>query len=83
MKRRWLKDIRRNLKLTQKDVAKKLAISRSHYACIENGIKNPSIELAGKLSDLMNFDFGRFKSDLLKETSHFKNTSKGNDFNGI
>jgi len=64
-KRDWLKKIRKELSLSQTDVAKELNISRSHYACIENGIRNPSMKLAERISELLKFDFSRFKNSLL------------------
>lgn len=35
--RKYLKDARTNLGLSQSDVAKKLGISANYYSCIENG----------------------------------------------
>jgi len=64
-KRLWLKDIRKKLSLTQMEISEKLGISRSHYAGIENGIKNPSMELAENLSDYMGFDLNKFKRNIL------------------
>ena len=45
MKRAELKAFRTSNGLTQKDVAEKLGISTSHYACIEQGTHNPSTKL--------------------------------------
>jgi transcriptional regulator with XRE-family HTH domain len=72
MKRNWLREIRKNLKLTQQDVAKNLSISRSQYSCIENGVRNPSIEVAIKLSEFMNFDLSIFKNNFVEQKNHFK-----------
>lgn len=65
MRRDWLRKIRKKMGFTQIEISEKLGISRSHYAAIENGIKNPSIEVAGKLSDIMRFDFNKFKRNAL------------------
>lgn len=35
--RKYLRDARTNLGLSQSDVAKKLGISANYYSCIENG----------------------------------------------
>lgn len=35
--RKYLKEARANLNLSQNDVAKKLGISANYYSCIENG----------------------------------------------
>ena len=45
MKRAELKAFRMSRGFTQKDVAKMLGISTSHYACIEQGTHNPSTKL--------------------------------------
>lgn len=45
MKRAELKAFRMSKGFTQNDVAEMLGISTSHYACIEQGTHNPSIEL--------------------------------------
>lgn len=45
MKRAELKAFRMSNGFTQKDVAKMLGISTSHYACIEQGTHNPSTKL--------------------------------------
>lgn len=38
-----LKDMRRKLKLSQKDVAKELNVSRGYVSNIERGVRKPSI----------------------------------------
>ena len=45
MKRAELKAFRTSKGLTQKDVAKMLGISTSHYACIEQGTHNASTKI--------------------------------------
>ena len=45
MKRAELTAFRLSKGLTQKDVAKVLGISTSHYACIEQGTHNPSTKI--------------------------------------
>lgn len=44
-----LKKARKKMRLSQKDVAKKLGISRSMYTLIENGNRNPSIKVLKKM----------------------------------
>lgn len=44
-----LKKARKKMGLSQKDVAKKLGISRSMYTLIENGKRNPSIKVLKKM----------------------------------
>lgn len=50
-----LKSLRIQLGLTQEYVASELSISRSAYTNIENGNKNPSLELGLKIKILFNY----------------------------
>ncbi|NLY11817.1 MAG: helix-turn-helix transcriptional regulator [Firmicutes bacterium] len=43
-------------KLTQAEVAKAVGISRSHYTLIENGKRNPSLEVALRIANKVNCD---------------------------
>ncbi len=56
MKRIWLKELRKQKNLTQGDVAFKATISRIHYTLIENGTRNPSSEVAGKIAKFLKFN---------------------------
>lgn len=60
--RTWLRDIRIKLNLTQKVIAEELKITRTYYSNIENGHKNPSLSLAIKISNFLNFDLENFKN---------------------
>lgn len=46
-----LKDFRKLKRLNQKDMAKKIGISASHYYKIENGYRNPSYDFLVKLKE--------------------------------
>lgn len=48
--RQHLINRRVELELTQQQVAVGVGISRSSYACIERGLRNPSLEVAQKIS---------------------------------
>ncbi|WP_315167632.1 helix-turn-helix transcriptional regulator [Metaclostridioides mangenotii] len=48
-----IKNYRKKLNLTQEDVAKKLNVTRQTINAIENNKYNPSLELAIKLSRLL------------------------------
>lgn len=52
MKREKLITFRKKSNLTQVQVADMVAINRSHYGFIENGERNPSYEVAHKISDV-------------------------------
>ena len=54
--RDWLKDLRKEKGLTVRKIAPLLGISFSHYNDIENGRRNPSLKLAVKMSDFLEFD---------------------------
>ena len=59
-KREWLRDLRAAQDLGQKDVARMLSISLDHYQSVEYGRRNPSPQLARKISVLFNFPMERF-----------------------
>lgn len=59
--RKKVKDKRKALHLTQRDVADKLGISTSFYNQIENGYRNPRLETAVKLGELLSLDLKDFK----------------------
>jgi putative transcriptional regulator len=54
-RRNWLKELRKEKGFTVRDIAKELGISFSHYSGIENGVKNPSLPLALKISNFFKF----------------------------
>jgi len=51
MKREKLYQLREGKKMTHEDIAKAIGISRSHYGFIENGQRNPSYDVARRLSE--------------------------------
>ena len=53
MKREILKNARINHKHTQKSIAEKINISLRQYQSIENGTRNPSIDVALRLSEIL------------------------------
>lgn len=48
-----LKNTRNKLKLSHKEVAERVGISRCFYTQIENGTRKPSLEIALKISDVL------------------------------
>lgn len=62
MKREWMVNHRKKLKMTQEEAALKLGISRSYYSQIENGVHNPSGMLALRLSNFFNVEMSKFFS---------------------
>lgn len=51
----FLKQHRKMLNLTQEDIAQKLGISRSTYANIEVGRRNPSYQLSLKIKQVIGY----------------------------
>ena len=54
MKRNKLIELRLYYNFTQEGIAENLGISRSHYALIETGHRNPSLDLSLKIAELFN-----------------------------
>lgn len=48
--RNQIKDLRKAMKLTQEDLAKRVGVSRQSIIAIESGKYNPSLELAYNIS---------------------------------
>lgn len=49
-KRVWLKELRKEKGLTVREIAPLLETSFSHYSDIENGRRNPSVDLCLKMA---------------------------------
>ena len=43
--REWLKHLRNNKNMTQREVSKRLGISQQYYNFIENGVRKKSLDL--------------------------------------
>lgn len=61
--RKWLSDIRGNQGLKQKDVARKVGINTHYYAQIEQGLRNPSVNVAKRIASVLGFDWTIFFED--------------------
>ena len=53
---RLCRDTRSTLDLTQTDVAAAVGISRSHYAGIEGGTADPSLDLVWRIAERLGID---------------------------
>ena len=58
--RAWLKEARIDKRLTQDDVSEKADIAPSFYNMIENGNRRPSVEVAKRIAEILNFEWTRF-----------------------
>ena len=59
----WLKEIRTNANLTQKEIAVKSYISESYYCLIETGERRPSTDVAKAIANVLGFDWTKFYDD--------------------
>ena len=64
----WLKEIREQKNLTMLQVSHECKIAESYYCQIENGNRNPSVETAKKIADVLGFEWTQFYED--EETQH-------------
>lgn len=77
MERSWLKRERENAgRLTQEEVADRIGVARTTYAMIEQGNRNPSVDLAIKIAKFYGFDWTIFFDNKLHESCQSKPTSK-------
>jgi putative transcriptional regulator len=58
--RLWLLEKRKHKEKTQDYIACKVRISRSMYAMIESGERNPSVPVAKNIAKVLNFDWTLF-----------------------
>ncbi|ARX66043.1 XRE family transcriptional regulator [Bacillus toyonensis] len=61
--RGWLIEKRKEVNKTQEKIAYKAKISRSMYAMIEKGERNPSVLVAKNIAFVLNFDWTIFFED--------------------
>jgi len=68
--RDWLKDKRERKGLTQEQAAELCGISRSYYTHIENQVKTPTVKVAKKIADVLEFDWAHFFKDESPSKEH-------------
>lgn len=56
----WLKERRAELNLTQDEISKQSKISRSTYAMIERGERQPSVQVAKEISRVIDRNWTLF-----------------------
>lgn len=69
-----MKNARLENNLSQQELADKVGISREYISMIENGERNPSVNIAKKIGDLLNINWTYFFENKSNETTH---NSKG------
>lgn len=70
MERAWLRNIRTQKKLTHRKVAESSGIKRQYYGMIENGVSNPSVEVAKGIALVLGFEWTLFFEEKGNETLH-------------
>jgi len=70
--RTWLSSIRDAKGYTQKDVSSNCGISRSFYADIERGVRNPKPSTAQDIATFLGFDWTIFFAKNGRKTSQSK-----------
>lgn len=60
MTRPWLAGYREKAELSHEEVAKLIGKTRQYYSMIENGNRNPSVEVAMKIASVLNFEWTIF-----------------------
>lgn len=58
--RKWLKDKRKANAMSQKEIAKIVGIEQQSYSLLEGGLRNPSVAIAKKIADILDFDWTLF-----------------------
>lgn len=72
VKRTWMKEARKKLGLNCREIAEIFGISYQHYNDVENGRRNPSIELSMEMAKFFKLPIELF----LKERTKFKQGDK-------
>lgn len=62
-KRQWLIDLRIKKGIEQQQIAKEAGITVSHMYYIEQGQRNPRIDVAKKIADILNVSWTKFYED--------------------
>jgi len=68
IKREWLKKLRKDKKIKTREIAQTLGVSFQHYNDIENGRRNPSIELSLEIAKYFDVSVEQFLEDRTKFT---------------
>lgn len=55
-----LKELRKKKKLSQAKLAEMCGTSQTHYSGIEKGERRPSVDLAKRIADVLDFEWTEF-----------------------
>ncbi len=73
-KRLWLLNKRQEKGLSQEQVAEQANIKRAYYTMIENGTRDPSVDVAKKVAQALGFCWVIFFENESNEKNHIKAT---------
>lgn len=65
--RKWLEAKRNKKGFTHQEVANLVGIKRQYYGMIENGYRNPSVNVAKKIANALDFHWTIFFEDQCNE----------------
>jgi transcriptional regulator with XRE-family HTH domain len=65
-KREWLIELRKAKGMTVREIAPLMDMSFSHLSDIENGRRNPSIDLSMKMAKFYGVDLNKFFTDRVR-----------------
>ncbi|MBI4855820.1 MAG: helix-turn-helix transcriptional regulator [Acetobacterium woodii] len=66
--KKWLIDYRDKNGLSQSELAVKVRVSREYISMIENGNRNPSVEVAKRIANALGFEWEYFFNENSNET---------------
>lgn len=73
----WLKEKRNEKGLTHEEVALNSGIKRAYYTMIENSYRNPSVDVAKKIANVLEFEWIIFFENKSNEMKHSNTTFEG------
>ena len=63
--RKWLIKLRKEREMTQLCLAERIGISRAYYAQLELAQRSPSIRVAKKMADILDFEWTLFFEEII------------------
>lgn len=67
--REWLRSKRTKANFSQSKLSRIVKISQNHYSNIESGNRTPSVSIAKRIAEILDFDWTLFYEDSEREGS--------------
>lgn len=67
--REWLRSKRTKANFSQSKLSRIVKISQNHYSNIESGNRTPSVSIAKRIAEILDFDWTLFYEDSEQEKS--------------